>query len=448
MLSINHISLQFDDHQVLRDASLHVAAGERVALIGRNGTGKTTLLRLVAGELKPDSGHIKAEKSVGYLPQQPEDASSTLSGGQQTRAALARLLGGQPGILVLDEPTNHLDAETLEWLAQTMRNFRGAILFTSHDRAFIDEVATGVVELKDGGLTSFGGNYSFAKDQQERELAGRQARFEAQETYKQRLEDDIARTKEQASKVELSTTQVNTRRYAKKVARKAVTREKRLEKQMEGGNWEEKPFVEDRYRFSLGGELPAGKRVLEFNEVSKSFGGKTVLDRLSFEINGSERVWLSGPNGSGKTTLLQLALGLLEPDSGSIKRGTDLEVGYVSQEVGEQLSAETGLAELASTGAPLDQCYKQARNLGLKSDKLEQPLTELSRGQLTKLMLAKLLLKEPQLLILDEPTNHLDIETREDIEEALCQYKGAMLVVSHDRYFLDQIGISRELALS
>lgn len=481
MYYLNQIFFSYSHSPILKGVSLHLHCHEPVALIGQNGTGKTTLLRIAAGELKPDAGSIGGKLKVGYLPQYFEGkegrileffgsypldlvqkalqevglsnldqnrAVGCLSGGEQTRLGLAKVLLMKPEVLLLDEPTNNLDQEGLRWLTQFIQSFAGAVLFTSHDRVFMDEVAVHTAELKEGKLRIFGGNYSFAKAQQQAEKAAYQARFEGQEQYKKRLQEDIANTKAQAKHVELTTVQVNTRRYAKKVAKKAVVREARLNREMASEDWLQKPQGEEVIYLPLPEtKVPAGKVVLDLIDLSKRWGGKPIFQGLNFQMVGPERVWLTGPNGSGKSTLIKLIVDGLNPDTGQAKIGAGLRVGVLTQ-AGYQFDlSRTAKAELLSTGEHPTRCIWSARALGLTVCDLEQPISLLSRGQQTKLAFAKLLLGNPQFLIFDEPTNHIELETREAIEQALQSYQGAILVASHDRFFVQTLKIDRELKL-
>ena len=481
MYSLHDISLSFGDRLILDRITLHLSPGEVNALIGKNGSGKTTLLRIAAGELLADSGRITNQyERIGYLPQHLESSQTvddflgnlptnrtyeafrvvelaevdpdrpvhTLSGGQKTKLGLARLLLEDPTVLLLDEPTNNLDVQGLEWLTDFVQHFSGAILLTSHDRTFLDAIATRTVELSGGNLTLYGGNYSFVRTQQAQTRDAYHARFEAQEGYRRQLLVDIANTKSQAAGVEQTTIQVNTRRYAKKVARKAVVRQARLERQMSKTDWLEKPRDAETYYLPLAETLvPASKVVVEVREVGKHLGEHPVLEDISFQLVGNQRVWLTGSNGSGKSTLLRLIHGTLEPDMGQVKIGPGIRVGFLSQDTSELNLQQTGRDELLSSNEPPTRCMQYARALGLSISDLGQLVRNLSRGQRAKLALAKILLGDPQLLILDEPTNHVELEAREAMEHALHNFQGAIVVASHDRAFVQALGIDHEIAL-
>lgn len=484
MFSLQNIQISFDDQTVLAGISLFLDKKDRAALIGENGSGKTTLLRIAAGLLKPDLGQVTTDKNyqIGYLPQNitaqenetvnsflgeasenskqkvlaevglnnlnTQDQVSNLSGGQKTRLAIARILLLSPNILLLDEPTNNLDKEGLEWLRQFMLEFPGAILFTSHDRYFLDQVATRAVELAGGGASAYGGNYTFMRGEQEKERRAHMAKFEAQEGYKKRLLADIEKTKNQSIGVEQTTIEVHARRYAKKVARKAVVRQARLTREMEGVDWLEKAYEEDPVYLPMVETFVAGgKIVLEIEHLGKSFEGRAVLRDFSLQIVGPKRVLLSGLNGSGKSTLLNIISGDVLPDGGLIKVGAGVRVGYLRQELVGLCLTETGRGELLKSKNHPTRCFQYARALGLTISDLEKPISELSRGQQTKLSLVKILLDDPNFLILDEPTNHLELESREAMEKALAGFKGAILVVSHDLYFVKALGVDFEIEL-
>ena len=481
MYSLQNIWYSFADRPVLSGIYLQLIPGEVTALIGKNGSGKTTLLEIAAGQRSADMGQIiRDAERIGYLPQQLPDAGTVqeffeddpssavhralvkvglvtinqetslrhLSGGQKTKLGLARVLLDEPTILLLDEPTNNLDLNGLEWLSGFIAAFRGSVLLTSHDRAFLDAVSTRTAELAEGELKLYGGNYSFVRAQQQREREAYQAKYEAQETYKERLLEDISTTKSQALGVEQSTKQVDVRRYAKKVARKATVREARLEREMSGTDWLEKRQGTEGYYLQLPAtSVPNGKIVVEAEALGKGFAGQPVISDLTFQLAGAERVRVSGANGSGKSTLLDLISGRLEADAGCVSLGSGIKFGRLSQDVVGLDLARSGKAELLVTGDPTTRCIQFGRALGFSIPELEQPVGSMSRGQQAKLALAKILLGSPQLLILDEPTNHIEMEAREAIERALKAFKGAILVASHDRYFIESLGINKEISL-
>ncbi len=486
MLSLKHIHKSFRQKPVLDDVDLDISSTETIGLIGPNGAGKTTLMRIAVGEIQPDSGLVlNRGLKIGYLAQYPhfDDLSigeylksylptsqtylalqdigmegsglnqpaDRLSGGEKTKLALAAIVSRQPSpdVLLLDEPTNNLDIDGLDWLKNFINRFRGAVLFTSHDRAFLNEVADKLIVLQDGKAKAYGGNYDFYKQQLEQERLALADTYRAQQKYKRRLLVDIASTKEQARSTEESTHVDTARRYAKKVAKKAKAREHRLERQMASQDWAEKPTKRIHYPWRIGGNVPTQKLILEVDKLSKSFGPKTLFKDLKFEVRGSEHVWLAGANGAGKSTLLEILSSRIKADGGGFRFGEGVSVGYLSQDllVQHASSSSSGLSFLMNLGISQEPSYKLAMNMHLDPASLKQPIAELSRGQLTKLEFVRLMTSGHQLLILDEPTNHLEIETREEIEAALMAHEGGILVASHDRYFLNTIRIDKTITL-
>lgn len=477
--SLQHVSKSFSNQSVLDDVNLAVNNQEVVALIGANGAGKTTLLQLLVGELQPDSGVVQVNGSIGYVPQHMEvlgqtnktivqsfsaalpvwqieyalgrvglndipinTAISTLSGGQKTRLAFAIVLANdsEPSLLLLDEPTNNLDAKGLQWLAEFVRQFSGAILLVSHDRAFINQVATRTVELRNGRLKQYGGNYDFYRQQQALEQAAEQARYQEHIDERNRLTKALREQREKGKHThehmkqwrdhDTSQRDFFKNRVTNKFGQQARQIEKRLDQL---GDIERLESAKD-YKVNLGGSVVGDKLVLRLQDVCKSFG-KPVLDTVELEIRGSQRIQVRGPNGSGKTTLLTIAAGRLGPDQGDRHLGAGVTVGYFSQDVDGLDHNQTGLQNLLLTEAHTTDIFREARSLGLTKDDLHKKINQLSRGQQAKLGFAKLLLAKHQLLVLDEPTNHLDLPTREHIEAALKYYKGALLFASHDDYF-------------
>jgi len=487
MFALQHIHKSYRDKPVLEDVSLSVNAGEVIALIGENGAGKTTLLKVMLGNLKPDSGSIALHHEVvGYVPQeaeavgtirgsfdkQSEDwkidytlnlvglesvskirAVSSLSGGQKTRLALAKVLATEPEptVLLLDEPTNNLDADGLVWLEQFIRDFRGGIVLVSHDRSFINKVATNIVELHKGNLKQYGGDYDFYKQQKEIEYQTELAKYESNIEERKRLEKAIKAQSYKGQRIHKNIKRPDNdkaqRDYFKnrltvKFGQNAKMLQGRLEQLEEVG----KPEAGKDYKITLGGSVPPTKLIVRAENITKVYDNK-VLTYPDFEVRGTQRLLIQGVNGSGKTTLLKLAAALLKPSSGEITFGQNIKYGYFSQDISGLDDSLTGLENLEIAGTSPTSIYRESRSLGLDENDLKKKPSELSRGQQAKLSFAKLLLAQNQLLILDEPTNHLDIPTREKIENALQDYQGAMLVASHDKYFCRQIGIQSTINL-
>ncbi|MCB9822739.1 ABC-F family ATP-binding cassette domain-containing protein [Candidatus Nomurabacteria bacterium] len=486
MFTLRHIYKSFSDRTVLEDVSLSVNAGEVIALIGENGAGKTTLLEILLGTTRPDSGHVERNgETVGYIPQEAVLSRSVresfhqnteewrinyalsqvdldiplatqtkkLSGGQKTRLAFAVVLATvpEPTVLLLDEPTNNLDTDGLKWLRRFIERFSGVVLLVSHDRAFINDIADRVIELKDGRLAQYGGNYDFYSQQKDIERRSELVRYTNNLEERQKLKKAICQQQEQGQHTHNHIKRSDGDKYQRDFFRNRVTKKfgqqaRALEKRLEQLDDVEKPETIRSYRVALSGEVHQQKLICRLNNIDKAYS-KPVIDGVSLEIRGNERIQVTGSNGSGKTTLLKIVAGAEVPDGGQITIGTDVSIGYFSQDVNGLDHSRTALENLEDCITDSTALFREARSLGLSKFDLEKKTGELSRGQQAKLGFAKLLLSAHQLLILDEPTNHLDIRTKEQIENALQHYKGAILVASHDSYFVDTLNITKVVEL-
>ena len=501
LISLDNVSIAFSHVPLLDGASLLVEPGERVAIIGRNGTGKSTLLQIVSGELPPDSGSIwrqpgataarlvqdavlASAKSVfdvvaeglgglqaivtayhhaavevaehgteaslaalGRAQQALDEAdgwtleqrielvleklglnadvhADTLSGGWRRRVLLARALVSEPSVLLLDEPTNHLDVEAIEWLEQFLREYKGAIIFVTHDRAFLQNVATRIVELDRGRLTSWPGDYVTFLEKKEAWLANEalaNTKFDkllAQEEVWLRRGVKARRTRDEGRVKKLMAM-----RQAR-AARRALVGSVRM--QIDTGE-------------------RSGQMVFELEGVSKSYGGTPVIRDFSTRVMRGDRIGLIGPNGAGKTTLLRIMLGDLAPDTGEVRHGANVQVAYYDQQR-EQLDPEATVAEAVADGNTTVMVAGQPRHVhGYLEDFLfpperaRSPVKALSGGERNRLLLARLFTRPANVLVLDEPTNDLDIETLELLEELLVDFAGTILLVSHDRKFLNNV---------
>jgi ATP-binding cassette subfamily F protein uup len=467
LVVLDRVSIAFGHLPLLDNISLQVEPGERIAVVGANGSGKSTLLQVISGEMPPDSGTVWRQPGtrVARLVQDvPLSASlrvsevvadgvthladeewrrahqvdlvlsrlglaadamvDTLSGGWRRRVLLARALVGQPDLLLLDEPTNHLDIEAIEWLETFVAAYPGAVVFVTHDRAFLERVATRIVEIDRGRLVSFPGDYASFVRRREAALADEAAQ---QEKFDKKLAEEEAwirrGIKARRTRNEGRVRALMEMREAR-AARRAVTGPVRLS--IEQGD-------------------PSGKLVFEADNMSKSFGQLAVVRDLSLRIMRGDRVGLIGPNGVGKTTLLRILLGEIEPDSGDVRRGTNVQVAYYDQQR-EQLDPERTVVETLGEGNDTVTVAGRSRHvLGYLQDFLfpperaRSPVKALSGGERNRLLLARLLTRPANVLILDEPTNDLDLETLELLEAELVNWPGTLLLVTHDRRFLDNV---------
>ncbi len=352
-----------------------------------------------------------------------EQPVTTLSGGQRSRLALAKVLISQPDLLLLDEPTNHLDLAAIEWLENFLLEFRGAVLLISHDRFLLDRLATRIVWLTQHRLKNYPGNYTAFTQQRE-----------VQELSQQRAHD------EQHADIEKQKEYI--RRFgAGQRARQAMGRRKRLERLLESDQIIDAVQSQKQIRFSIDTDRRAGDQALTVRELSKSFGSNTLWHGIGFQVRRGERIGIIGPNGSGKTTLLQILMARADADGGTVKWGANISVGYYDQSLDDLDPLSTVFDEVAAdrTGVTVQEIRDLLGMFLFRGDDIEKPIQLLSGGERARVRLAQLLLDKPNVLLLDEPTNHLDIPSREALESALGDFSGTLMCVSHDRYFLDKI---------
>ncbi|MEC9488806.1 MAG: ABC-F type ribosomal protection protein [Halanaerobium sp.] len=492
LLSCRKIRKSFNKLEVLRDINFDLARGEKVGLVGRNGSGKTTLVDIISGSQDADEGKIIRHQEpvkVGYLRQKlpcTEDTlkrakgledklqagefyqvTSTLglekvkewesnrleiglSGGEKTKLALAEVWVSKPDLLVLDEPTNHLDFQGRDWLIDKVNNFPGAVIIISHDRYFLDRTAKKILELEDGTLTVYSGNYTDYREEKKRRYEAQLHRHREQKKKEKLLENQIAQLDRWASQANQGARKkaIETgmkfggkefyRAKAKKMDKQVKSRRKRLEKLRDEGV--EKPTAEPEVSFSINDPAKRGRRVIEVRDISKSYGNKCLFQESTFYILHGDRIGLLGPNGCGKTTLLKMLLGEVEPDAGEIWVSSTLKTGYLSQEVSGLPQEKTPMETLPSLqGFYNSEARHMLVNLGFTEEMLNKPIKKLSMGEQTRLQIADLILNQHDCLVLDEPTNHLDLFSREELEDNLAEYQGTMLIVSHDNYMLEKL---------
>jgi len=493
LLTLSNAHLAFGHVALLDGAEFALETAERVALIGRNGTGKSSLLKILAGIDKPDDGLLQVERGLRrtYVPQEPlfapgisvfdavsegvrearearerfenhdgvdhdeldrlqtrlealggwdwerrvdetlhrldlepQQLVDKLSGGLRKRVALAQALVAAPDVLLLDEPTNHLDLDAIDWLAELLRGYRGALILISHDRAFIDATATRIVELDRGVLRSYPGNFS------------------AYEAAKQRELESEALANARADKL-LAQEEIWIRKGVEARRTRSVARIQRLEVLRAQRQARRDQVGQVRLEVATGGQT--GKIVAALENVSMRYGERVLIDKLTTTILRGDKVGLIGPNGSGKTTLLKLILGQLQPTAGTIKLGTNLNVAYFDQ-MRAGLKLDATLADTISPGSEWIEIGSTRKHImSYLGDFLFAPeranakVVSLSGGERNRLLLARLFALPANVLVLDEPTNDLDIDTLELLEELLANYAGTVFLVSHDRRFVDNV---------
>jgi ATPase subunit of ABC transporter with duplicated ATPase domains len=445
-IQISHLSKSFGGQEILKDASFTVSEGEKVALLGKNGSGKSTLFKILMEEETPDAGQVIISPKtvrIGYLPQVIDD-NNPLSSGQKFKKRLQEILVSKPDILVLDEPTNHLDWQGMHWLERVVMSFPGPVLIVSHDRYFLDRTVDKLLELDNGEIKVYGGNYSLYKQQKQIEQESHLRSYEKQQKQARKLQADLLEKRRtvQKSNTKAAPTRDNDKFvaffFANRVGRKFGKQIQALESRLENMDKVDKPEPNWELKALFRPKQESSQTVV----YAKSINYRNVLKDVSLNIQRGQRLALIGNNGSGKTTLIKLILGQLSPDSGELIIGNGVQIGYLSQEHHELESDKIVLEELTSGNIDKTESYKLLRRFLLPTEKINQSVKLLSSGEKAKLLLAKIMTSGANFIILDEPTNHLDIPSREAIEESLANYPGTLLVISHDRYFLERVGIT------
>ncbi|WP_059105637.1 ribosomal protection-like ABC-F family protein [Shouchella shacheensis] len=478
------LSIAFGEKVIIEDGQLTVEQGDRIGLCGGNGAGKTTLLRLLLGKMEADSGKIRAfpeTLNIGYLPQSLEmkglgriedygkllqelsrfgmeheiswekENIHTLSGGEKLKLALATVMAKNPSLLLLDEPTNHLDARGMEWLAKVLRSFEGAVVLISHDRRFLDQTVNCVLELENGRLTSYQGNYSEYRKEKERKRDALAKAYDKQQRKIRTIEEQVERLSQWSDKAhreagkrksETDSRQMGLKEYdgvrAKKKDKQIKSKMRRLETELEKEQVE-KPGEDSTVSFQFQPTRQRGKRVVEAKGIAKSFRDRVLFAKSHFYVKHGEKVGLHGVNGVGKTTLIRMLLGEEAITKGSLWKSPSLNIGYLKQDRDDLPLDQTALEYLNVAREEMALVRTMLANMNIAAKELEQPLRTFSQGERTKVKLVAMIRKDYDVLILDEPTNHLDLPSREQLEETLAQYKGTLLVVSHDRYFVDKL---------
>jgi ATP-binding cassette subfamily F protein uup len=469
LVSLDSVSIAYGHLPLLHNVVMHVDPRERVSLIGRNGTGKSTLLKIINGETIPDAGTVwrqaslrvarleqdvplSADRSVfdivaeGHTHHLEEDEAwlkqhhvelilsrlelsaeaivDTLSGGWRRRVLLARALVGQPDLLLLDEPTNHLDIEAIQWLEVFLADYDGAVMFVTHDRAFLQRLATRIIELDRGRLTSWPGNYSTYLERKSSALANEQV---LADKFDKKLSEEEVWVR-QGIKARRTRNEGRVRALEAMRAERAARRE-------QIGN----------VRLQVEQADPSGKMVFEAKGISKGFDRVPVIREFSTRVIRGDRIGLIGPNGVGKTTLLRMLLGELGPDDGEIRVGANVVIAYYDQQR-EQLDPERTVFDTVGEGndtvtsnGRTRHVHAYLRDFLFSDERARTPVKALSGGERNRLLLARLFTRPANVLVLDEPTNDLDLETLELLEEQLVEWGGTLLLVSHDRAFLDNV---------
>jgi len=430
ILNISNLSKSYVGQSVLKEVSFHLEEKEKAAIVGINGSGKTTLLRCILGIEEADEGGIafSKDKKMAYLAQQHADMEQedeeyeSLSGGQKTKKRLEEILMEKPDLLILDEPTNHLDIGSIQWLEKVLKRYDGAVLLVSHDRYFLDKIVTKVIDLERGKARMYQGNYT---EYVEKKKMIREAERKA-------YENQQAEIKHQEAVIE-KLKQFN----REKSIKRAESREKLLSKVE---RLEQPEDLQNEMRLLFMPREASGNDVLIAKDLGKSFDGKRLFSHGTFSIQRGEHVAVIGDNGTGKTTLLKILNGLIQADEGEFRLGSKVKIAYYDQEHAVLHMEKTLFDEIQDTYPDMNNT--RVRNVLaaflFTGDDVYKKVGDLSGGERGRVSLAKLMLSDANFLILDEPTNHLDIQGKEVLEEAIRNYEGTVLYVSHDRYFINQ----------
>ena len=458
IINIEHISKIYGDKTIFQDASFGVHQGDKIGILGINGTGKSTLLKMIARVEEPDEGQIIRQNSlkIAYLPQNPEFPEHAtvhsyamdgnpdtdwlvqsnlnqlgiveddtllehLSGGQRRKVAMAKILASDFDVLLLDEPTNHLDEQMIAWLEKYLRNFRGTVLMVTHDRYFMDKVTNKILEISHGAIYSYEANYS---------------RFLELKAEREEMELASERKRQSVLRMELE--------WAKRGCRARSTKQRARLERLEALKNGKAP-VQDQTVELDSVETRMGKKTIELHHVSKSYGDKKLVEDFSYILLKNQRLGIIGPNGCGKSTLMKLMAGLVEPDAGTIETGETIKIGYFAQEEQEMddnqrvIDYVKDIAEYITTKDGKISASQMLERFLFTPDMQYAPIGKLSGGEKRRLYLLGVLSSEINLLLLDEPGNNLDIPTLTILEDYLNSFSGIVVTVSHDRYFLDNV---------
>lgn len=458
ILNIEHISKIYGDKVIFEDASFGIHEGDKIGIIGINGTGKTTLLRMAAGIEEPDSGQIVRQNGlrIAYLPQNPEfprDATvssyalgksaetdwmvesnltklgivqydtplAQLSGGQRRKVAMAKVLASDFDVLLLDEPTNHLDEEMITWLEEYLREYKGVILMVTHDRYFLDKVSNRILEISRGNMYSYDANYS---------------KFLELKAEREEMELASERKRQSVLRMELE--------WAKRGCRARSTKQRARLERLEALKNGKAPAQDQAVEMDSV-ETRMGKKTIELHHVGKSYGGTKLVDDFDYIVLRNQRLGIIGPNGCGKSTLIKMIAGLIQPDSGEIEIGETIKIGYLAQEEPDMdtdrrvIDYIRDIAEYVQTRDGKISASQMLERFLFTPDMQYTPVCKLSGGEKRRLYLLSVLISGANVYILDEPSNNVDIPTLTILEDYLNAFSGIVITVSHDRYFLDNV---------
>ncbi len=472
MIIGSNITKSFTGKPVLQNIDFKIGNNRKIGVVGKNGCGKTTLFNIVAEKLEPDEGTIqKEQETIAYLPQEltfhselageflekslenswetykidtllnqlkfenydPYQAITTLSEGQKMKLKMIELLLKEPTTFLIDEPTNHLDIEGIAWFENYIKHLDMNVVMISHDREFLNNCVDEIWEIENATLIRFVGDYDNYKQEKLKLI--------------DKWDQDYRLFLKRKAKLETLLENVRKIKDGKARGRAVQAAKKRINREVEENKKEAyKEQIISKVNFDT--DITHSKLMINFENVTKQYGIKPVFNDLSFDIRGGEKVWLFGPNGAGKTTIVKLITGEEQPTEGIVKVGTNIRLGYFAQKQ-THLDYSKNLLDqfMIETKCPYGKAFGYLSKFLFDKDMLGQKIDQLSPGQRARFAFAIFAYNDYDLLMLDEPTNHLDIETKEVIEQSLAEYKGTLLLVSHDRYFVESVGITKLLSL-
>ncbi|WP_066062658.1 ribosomal protection-like ABC-F family protein [Neobacillus soli] len=489
IINVKGLEKSFHLQKILDNIQFEIKNGERIGLVGLNGTGKTTLANLLFGKLYPDKGVIEkpSDLRIGYLSQSidyevsdfhqsllgniendlfrhaselglkkvyewEENQLTHLSGGEKLKLALSMVWASKPDFLILDEPTNHLDFTGIEWLISELKRFDGPVLIISHDRHFLDKTVNRIFEMENGNIHFYNGNYSDYRKKKQQQIEDQRHQYNVQQRQIEMVESQMEQLKSWSEKAHRDSTKKGKgpskrqngikefhRKKAKKRDNQVKSKMKRLQNELEKQRVDQ-PLEETKVRFQFDSTGKRGKRIIEAKQLGKTFENRTLFRSSQFYINHGERIGLFGENGCGKTTLIKMILGEQAYSEGELWKSDSIKIAYLSQDVADLPADKNAIDALGFMDREdIHQARTLFANLGLKEEHITKPIGTLSLGERTRVKLVDMLMKEYDVLILDEPTNHLDLPSREQLEKTLTEFTGTIITVSHDYYFLNKL---------
>jgi len=471
MINVTNLTKKFDDKTLFKNVNFSISNNKKIALVGKNGCGKTTLFKMINGLVEPTRGNITiTNENIKYIPQQfsfpdelvgiyleefleypsehykidkliskldfknydPYQEIKTLSEGQKMKIKIIEMMLSDPTVLFIDEPTNHLDIEGIEWFEDYINSLDLSVIMISHDRTFLNNVVDEIWEIERKGIIKYSGNYDYYQEEKSRLIEKWNKEYKAQEKKRKQIEKLIENVRK-----------IGGGKKRGKAVRAAKTRLRRIDE-----NKKESFSLETMDNINIESEVHRSKLMLRLETVSKSYDSNKVFENLNLEVRGGEKIWLFGPNGGGKSTLVKIIYGIEDADNGEVTLGENIDIGYFSQVQPNTKNSNNILDEFTSrTGCFFAHAYGYLNKFLFKKEELNKLISQLSPGERARFELAVFSYYDYDMLILDEPDNHLDIETKEVLEDSLNQYEGTLLLVSHDRYFVGNSGITKVLNL-